>query len=81
MRNLNSSDSIKYGDAPASLFCQEPEQDSKYKLLLERRLERLFLSSERLGWNYTEFAARLTEVLIVLHHRNKAKLARKSVSE
>jgi hypothetical protein len=81
MRNLKSSDSIKYGDMPASLFRQEPEQDPKYKLLLERSVERLFLRSERLGWNYFEFAARLTEVLIVLHHRNKSKLAKESVRE
>jgi hypothetical protein len=81
MRNLKSSDSIKYGDTRAWLVGQEPAQDHKQKLFLERRLEQLFLRSRRLGWNYSEFAARVTEVLIVLYHRNKAKLAKKSVSE
>jgi hypothetical protein len=80
MCNQKSSGSIKYGDTPAWLVGQEPAQDHKKKLLLERRVEQLFLGSERLGWNYSEFAARLAEVLIVLHHRNKAKLAKQSVS-
>jgi hypothetical protein len=81
MRNLKSSESIKYGETPASLVRQEPEQDLKYKLLLERRVGQLLFRAEKLGWDYSEFAARVTEVLVVLHHRNKAKLAKESVRE
>jgi hypothetical protein len=81
MCNLKSSDSIKYGDTPGSLVCQGNEQDPRHKLLLERKFERLLLGSEKYGWNYSEFMARLTEVLIVLHHRSKARLTKELVSE
>jgi hypothetical protein len=76
MRNLKSSESIKYGDTPASLVCQEPEQDPKYKLSLERKIEQLWLRSEKSGWDYGKFVTHLIELLIVLRHRSRAEVTR-----
>jgi hypothetical protein len=76
MRNLKSSDSIKYGDMRAWLVCLEPEQDPKYKLSLERKMEQLWLRSEKSGWAYGNFVTHLIEVLIVLRHRSRAEETR-----
>jgi hypothetical protein len=72
VRELKSNDSVKYDNTPTSLVFGEPEESSKFNWVLERRLEQLWLRSEKIGWDYGEFVTRLIEVLIVLRQRNRA---------
>jgi hypothetical protein len=37
---------------------------------MEKKIEHLWLDSERRGWQFNEFAVVVLEVLTVLHHRN-----------
>jgi len=48
---------------------------SKYNTSFDRKIERLWLQSKTLGWSYNEFAVHLLEVLMILRHRDRVKLA------
>jgi len=76
VRNLESSNSVKYDNTPASLSFGESERNSRFNLVLERRLEQLLLRSEKIGWDYGNFVTHLTEVLIVLRYRDRAEETR-----
>jgi hypothetical protein len=41
----------------------------------ERKIERLRFQSKQLGWSYSDFVVHLMGVLVVIRHRNRAKLA------
>ena len=38
---------------------------------MEKKIEKLWLDSDRQGWSYSRFVSTVMEVLTVLHHRNK----------
>jgi hypothetical protein len=44
---------------------------AKFNSSMERRIEALWLRSEKLGWNYRDFVIHLLEVLLILNHRDK----------
>jgi|GEM_PF-4354458 hypothetical protein len=41
----------------------------KFTTSMEKKIEHLWLDSERRGWQFNEFAVVVLEVLTVLHHR------------
>jgi hypothetical protein len=45
---------------------------AKFNASVERKIERLWLQSKPLGWNYNDFVVHVLGVLVVLNHRNKA---------
>jgi len=49
---------------------------TKFNISMEKKIEKLWLDSDRQGWSYNRFVSSVMEVLTVLHHRNK--LVRKS---
>jgi hypothetical protein len=73
VRNLKSSDYVKYDNTPTSLILEETSKSLVFNAVIERRLEQLLLRSEEIGWDYGKFVTHLTEVLIVLRHRNRAE--------
>jgi hypothetical protein len=50
-----------------------PRAGVKHRGMIERKLERLFLESADLGWDYDNFVSSVLEILTVLHHRNKRR--------
>ncbi len=40
---------------------------------MERKIERIYLDSQELGWSYNGFVTSVLEVLTVLHHRNQKR--------
>jgi hypothetical protein len=73
VRNLKSGGAVKHDYTFAPLFFKKTGPSPNYNLLLERRVEQLWLQSRSLGWSYPDFVAHLTEVLIVLRHRSGVK--------
>jgi hypothetical protein len=73
VRNLKSSNYVKYDNTPTSHIFEEPRNGSVFNSVIERRLEQLLLRSAEIGWDYGKFVTHLTEVLIVLRHRNRAE--------
>jgi hypothetical protein len=57
------------------IFSKQPHKSVKINLTIEKRLERLWQASEKQGWKFSQFATAALEVLTILHHRNKLKLA------
>jgi hypothetical protein len=62
------------------LICEDilPERDqiySKLNLSMEKKIERLWQESEKHGWKFSQFVTAALEVLTILHHRNKLRLA------
>lgn len=47
-----------------------PPLRPKFTTSMEKKIEHLWLDSERRGWQFNEFAVVVLEVLTVLHHRN-----------
>jgi hypothetical protein len=58
----------EYGPAPT------PHRP-KFAISMEKKIEHLWLDSKDRGWNFSEFAAVVMEILTVLHHRNKLRRA------
>ena len=55
-----------------------PERDqiyTKLNLSMEKKIERLWQESEKQGWKFSQFVTAAIEVLTILHHRNKLRLA------
>jgi len=57
------------------LRSEQPPVRTKFNISMEKKIERLWRESERLGWSYSQFVSVLMEVLTVLHHRNKLQRA------
>ncbi len=53
--------------------CGGVKIDSRFKGVLERKIEGIFDEAQELGWNYNSFVASVLEVLSVLHYRNKLR--------
>jgi hypothetical protein len=53
----------------------ENQTCTRFYLSIERMLERLCEESEKKGWAYSQFVSATLEVLTILHHRDKLKLA------
>jgi hypothetical protein len=58
------------------IAAESPMVRTKFNISMEKKIEKLWLDSDRQGWSYNRFVSSVMEVLTVLHHRNK--LVRKS---
>ena len=47
----------------------------KWKTSIEKKIERVWHNAEDHGWSYSDFVVHLLEVLVILQHRDKVKLA------
>lgn len=54
---------------------RDPRSVVKHRGTIEKKLERFFRESEELGWSYETYVASVLEILTVLHHRNKRRVA------
>ena len=50
---------------------EQPPVRTKFNISMEKKIERLWQESDRLGWSYSQFVSTVMEVLTVMHHRNK----------
>jgi hypothetical protein len=50
---------------------EAPLVRTKFNISMEKKIEKLWLDSDRQGWSYSRFVSTVMEVLTVLHHRNK----------
>ncbi len=53
------------------LVAEPPLVRTKFNISMEKKIEKLWLDSDRQGWSYSRFVSTVMEVLTVLHHRNK----------
>jgi hypothetical protein len=73
MRNYKYENNDINSDAgQISLPRQIPANRSKFNSSMEKKIERIWLQSQQLGWSYNDFVVHLLEVLVVLQKRNKA---------
>ena len=61
------------------IVAEPPLVRTKFNISMEKKIEKLWLDSDRQGWSYSRFVSTVMEVLTVLHHRNK--LVRKSPAQ
>ena len=47
----------------------------KFAITAEKKIERLWLDSNRLGWTYNDFVTHMLEVLVVVKQRDKINLS------
>ena len=45
----------------------------KFNASSERKIERVWLDANKLGWSYNDFVAHLLEVLVIIQFRDKLK--------
>lgn len=53
------------------IVVEPPLVRTKFNISMEKKIEKLWLDSDRQGWSYSRFVSTVMEVLTVLHHRNK----------
>jgi hypothetical protein len=62
---------INSKSAQLHLHQEKTVNRTKFNASVERKIERLWLQSKPLGWNYNDFVVHVLGVLVVLNHRNK----------
>jgi hypothetical protein len=67
------------GSFEENIICEEHAIKPKFSITAEKKIERLWLDSKRLGWNYNDFVTHMLEVLIVVKQRDKINLSGKRV--
>jgi hypothetical protein len=72
---MQSERRVEFVSVYEDIFPKKSQKPIKIHLSIEKRLERLWQVSEKQGWKFSQFVAVALEVLTVLHHRNKLKLA------
>lgn len=77
VRNYKDESSRKINPmAPHVHLSQEKTGNrSKFNTSMERQIERLWIESNKLDWNFNDFVVDVLGVLVVLNHRNKVKSA------
>ena len=58
-----------------NILCGKNALKPKFTITAEKKIERLWLVSKRLGWSYSDFATHMLEVLIILKQRDKINSA------
>ena len=58
-----------------NIVCEKHALKPKFTITAEKKIERLWLVSKRLGWSYNDFATHMLEVLIILRQRDKINSA------
>jgi len=53
------------------IVAEPPLVRTKFNISMGKKIEKLWLDSDRQGWSYSRFVSTVMEVLTVLHHRNK----------
>src|SRR5712671_6909526 len=62
-----------------NIICEEHAIKPKFAITAEKKIERLWLDSKRLGWNYNDFVTHMLEVLIIVGQRSKVNVSDASV--
>ena len=62
---------VTKASAPAIKSRGEAANSAKHRTSLEKRVERTWSASRKLGWSYSGFVAEMLEVLIVLRQRER----------
>ncbi len=55
---------------PVTKKSKGAKMESRFKGVLERKIESIYDESQALGWDYTSFVSSVLEVLAALHYRN-----------
>jgi hypothetical protein len=68
------------------LICNDVLQEqyqayTKLNFSIEKKIERLWQDSEKQGWKFNQFVSVTLEVLTILHHRNRLRLAEQAPVE
>jgi hypothetical protein len=73
VRNIEQENNseIAFNAVKSYLSTEKAGKGAKFNSSMERRIEALWLRSEELGWNYSDFVVHVLGVLVVLNHRNK----------
>ena len=58
---------------PVNKKSKRTRMESRFKGVLERKIEGIFEEAQELGWNYTRFVSSVLEILIILRQRNKLR--------
>jgi hypothetical protein len=62
-----------------NIVCEKHALKPKFAITAEKKIERLWLDSNRLGWTYSDFVTHILEVLIVVKQRDKIKVSGEGV--
>ena len=62
-----------------NIICEKHAIKPKFAITAEKKIERLWLNSKRLGWSYSDFVTHMLEVLIVVKQRDKINLSAEGV--
>jgi hypothetical protein len=75
VRNIEQENNseIAFNAVKSHLSTEKAGKGAKFNSSMERKIERLWLQSKPLGWNYSDFVVHVLGVLVVLSHRNKVK--------
>ena len=60
-----------------NIICEKHALKPKFAITAEKKIERLWLDSNRLGWTYNDFVTHMLEVLIIVGQRDKINLSGK----
>jgi hypothetical protein len=62
-----------------NIVCENHALKPKFAITAEKKIERLWLDSNRLGWTYNDFVTHMLEVLIIVGQRGKVNVSDASV--
>ena len=79
--NCGNVSEINLANAQLSLIQEKTASRPVFKASFEKKIERLWFQSKRLGWSYNDFVTHLLEILVVLQRRDKIKLPQLSAKE
>jgi hypothetical protein len=68
---MQTAHEISVAYAGEEIAAEPPTVRTKFNISMEKRIEKLWLDSDKQGWSYNQFVSSVMEVLTVLHHRNK----------
>jgi hypothetical protein len=61
----------KLAPNPIEKRALESRMNTRFKGMMERKIERFFEKSKNFGWDYDGFVVTVLEIVTILHHKNK----------